>query len=93
MLFVCHFKILHIISHCFQFFLGPFSFPRETEDNACAKFWGNKQRALSVHVMVFSVVVNYEPRLIFCRIVSHLFKDARYIDVIGNIIVACCQMR
>ena len=31
--------------------------PRETEDNAYAKFWGNKQRALW-YVMVFSGVVN-----------------------------------
>ena len=37
MLFVCHRKILH--KHCFQFLLGPFSLPRETEDNAYAKFW------------------------------------------------------
>ena len=28
--------------------------PRETENNAYAKFWGEKQRALW-HVMVFSV--------------------------------------
>ena len=32
--------------------LGPFSFQRETEDNAYAKFWGDKQRALW-YVMVF----------------------------------------
>ena len=31
--------------------------PRETENNAYAKFWGEKQRALSC-VMVFSGVVN-----------------------------------
>ena len=31
--------------------------PRETEDNAYAKFWGDKQRALW-YVMVFSGVVN-----------------------------------
>ena len=31
---------------------------RETENNAYAKFWGDKQRALW-HVMVFSLVVNY----------------------------------
>ena len=30
---------------------------RETENNACAKFWGDKQRALW-YVMVFSGVVN-----------------------------------
>ena len=55
MLFVCHPQILH--KHCFQFFLGPFELPRETEDNAYAKFWGDKQRALW-NVMVFSGVVN-----------------------------------
>ena len=49
MLFVGHPKILH--KHCFQFL------PRETEDNAYAKFGGDKQRALS-YVMVFSGVVN-----------------------------------
>ena len=31
--------------------------PRETENNAYAKFLGNKQRALC-YVMVFSVVAN-----------------------------------
>ena len=31
--------------------------PRETENNADAKFWGDKQRALR-YVMVFSGVVN-----------------------------------
>ena len=31
--------------------------PRETENNAYAKFWGDKQRALR-YVMVFSGVVN-----------------------------------
>ena len=43
--------------HCFQFLLGPFELPRETEDNAYAKFWGDKQKALW-YVMVFSGVVN-----------------------------------
>ena len=32
--------------------------PRETENNAYAKFWGDKQRALW-YVMVFFGVVNY----------------------------------
>ena len=31
--------------------------PRETENNAYAKFWGDKQRAL-FYVVVFSGVVN-----------------------------------
>ena len=32
--------------------------PRETEDNAYANFWGDKQRALW-YAMVFSGVVNW----------------------------------
>ena len=43
-----------------------------------------------VHVMVLFFCSG---QLYFVRIVSHLFKDARRIDVIGNIIMACCQMR
>ena len=50
MLFVCHPKILH--KHCFQFLLGVKMAPRDTENNAYAKFWGDKQRALW-YVMVF----------------------------------------
>ena len=56
MLFVCHPKILHI-KHCFQFLLEVKMGPRETENNAYAKFWGDKQRALW-YVVVFSGVVN-----------------------------------
>ena len=41
--------------YCFQFLLGPFYLPRENEDNAYAKFWADKQRALW-YVMVFSGV-------------------------------------
>ena len=33
--------------------------PREPEDNAYAKFWGDRHRALW-YVMVFSGVVNWE---------------------------------
>ena len=44
MLSVCHPKILH--KHCFQFLLGVKMAPWETENNAYAKFWGDKQRAL-----------------------------------------------
>ena len=55
MFFVCHPKILH--KHCFQFLLGPFELPRETEDNAYAKLWGDNQKAL-LYVMVFSGVAN-----------------------------------
>ena len=38
--------------------------PRETENNACAKFWGDKQRTLW-YVTVFSGVVNLFPSLTF----------------------------
>ena len=55
MLFVCHPKILH--KYCLQFLLRVKMAPRETENNAYAKFWGDKQRALW-YVMVFSGVVN-----------------------------------
>ena len=50
MLFVFHHKILH--KHCLQFLLGVKMAPRETENNAYAKFGGVKQRALW-YVMVF----------------------------------------
>ena len=68
MLFVCHPKILH--KHCLQFLLGVKMAPRETENNAYAKFWGDKQRALC-YVMVFSGVVNW---VIQCEAVRCLFK-------------------
>ena len=55
MLLVCHLKILH--KYCLQFLLRVKMAPRETENNAYAKFWGDKQRALW-YVMVFSGVVN-----------------------------------
>ena len=60
MLFFCHPKILH--KHCLQFLLGVKIAPRETENNAYAKSWGDKQRALW-YVTVFSGVVNYESGL------------------------------
>ena len=55
MLFLCHPKILH--KHCLQFLLGVKTAPRETENNAYAKFWGDKERALW-YVVEFSGVVN-----------------------------------
>ena len=55
MLFVCHPKLLH--KHCLQFLLRVKMAPRETENNAYAKLWGDKQRALW-YVMVFSGAVN-----------------------------------
>ena len=48
-------KMLH--KHCLQFLLGVKMVPRETENNAYAKFWGDKLRALW-YVMVFSGVIN-----------------------------------
>ena len=45
MLFVCPPKILH--KRCIQFLLRVKMAPRETENNAYSKFWGDKQRALS----------------------------------------------
>ena len=43
MRFVCHSKILH--EHCFKFLLGVKMAPRETENNAYAKFGvTNKER-------------------------------------------------
>ena len=53
--FVCHPKILH--KHRVQFLLGVKMAPREPENNASAKFWGDKQRALW-YVMIFSEEVN-----------------------------------
>ena len=50
MLFVFRSKILH--NYCLQFLLEVKMAPRETENNAYAKFWGDKQRALW-YVMVF----------------------------------------
>ena len=50
MLFDCRPKVLH--KHCLQFLLGVKMAPRETENNAYAKFWDDKQRTLW-YVMVF----------------------------------------
>ena len=50
MLFDCRPKVLH--KHCLQFLLGVKMAPRETENNAYVKFWGDKQRKLW-YVMVF----------------------------------------
>ena len=44
MLFDCRPKVLH--EHCLQFLLGVKMAPRQTENNAYAKFWGDKQRTL-----------------------------------------------
>ena len=55
MLFDCHPKILH--KHCFRFLVGVKMALREAENNAYAKYWGDKQRALW-YAMVFSGVFN-----------------------------------
>ena len=51
--------------------------PRETENNAYAKFWGDKQRALW-YVMVFSGVVN--------SMFSHVTRphDQVFVIITGN---------
>ena len=51
MLFVWHPEIFH--KYCLPFLLGVKITRRGTENNAYAKFWGDKQRALW-YVMVFS---------------------------------------
>ena len=73
MLFVCHPKILHKL--CLQFLLGVKMAPRETENNAYAKFWGDKQRALW-YVVIFSGVVNsFSPQYF---VLLNLLKSDRY---------------
>ena len=46
--------------------------PRETENNTCAKFWGDKQRALW-YGMVFSEVVN-----------SQLQREAFFLAIVST---------
>ena len=41
MLFACHPKFSHTL--CLQFLLGGNMAPRETENNAYAKFWGGNK--------------------------------------------------
>ena len=77
MLFVCHREILR--EHCLQFLLGVKMAPRETENNAYAKFWGDKQRALW-YVIVFSGVVNCFSVHVISRlkITSRSFRPLKY---------------
>ena len=77
MLFVCHPKILH--KRCLQFLLVVKMAPRETENSAYAKVWGDKQRAL-LHDMVFSGVVN-------CADFLPLVADKSRFDLIIIIII------
>ena len=55
--------------------------PRETENNAHAKFWGDKQRALW-YVMVFSGVVNCDHRTSSPTKLSHQIKKSRLSNII-----------
>ena len=74
MLFVCHPKILH--KHCLQFLLSVKMAPRESEDNAYAKFWGDKQRALW-YVMAFlewSIVMSLLVLTISCRTYQNICR-------------------
>ena len=48
--------------------------PRETENNACAKFWVDKQRALW-YLMVFSGVVNTKLREKVMRILKNVHLE------------------
>ena len=59
MLFVCYPKILS--KHCLQFLLEVKMAPRETENNAYAKFWGNKQKELSFNANVSSFSLAESP--------------------------------
>ena len=62
--------------HCLQFLLGVKMVPRETENNAYAKFWSDQQRVLW-YVMVFSVVVNgtwQEPSASSYYFLHHSYK-------------------
>ena len=78
-------KILH--KRFFQFLLGPFLLPRETENCAYANFWGEKQRALW-YVMVFSVVVNYNSILEF--VVTWMCPPARQVRPVSNVVLLPC---
>ena len=75
MLFVCHPKILH--KQCLQFLLGVKMAPRETENNAYAKFWGDKQRALW-YVMGFSGVVNCKFVKTRLAVTNRVFEHKEY---------------
>ena len=79
MLFVWHPEIFH--KYCLPFLLGVKITRRETENNAYAKFWGDKQRALW-YVMVFSGVVN---SLMNATSVFQLFYYAMWIHPLSVI--------
>ena len=79
MLFVWHPEIFQ--KYCLQFLLRVKITRRETENNAYAKFWGDKQRALW-YVMVFSGVVN---SLMNATSVFQLFYYAMWIHPLSVI--------
>ena len=72
MLFVCLPKIM--LKHCLQFLLGVKVVPRETENNAYAKVWGDKQRALW-YVTVCSGVVNRRPCSLYMKLAKLPVND------------------
>ena len=78
MLFVCYPKILH--KHCLQFLLEFKMAPRETENNAYARFWSDKQRAFW-YVMVFSGVVNSAQCLSRFRAMAKFFSSIKEITL------------
>ena len=61
--------------------------PRETESNAYAKFWGDKQRTL--YVMVFSGVLNASVCCYLCKLIKAIvFKtSARLTNLNKNAII------
>ena len=63
--------------------------PRETENNAYAKFWGDKQRALW-YVMVFSGVAN---TVTMALLFSPLRKNGYLVTATINVIDAKRQIK
>ena len=96
MLFVCHCKILH--KHCLQFLLGVKMAPRETENNAYAKFGvTNKEHygmlwyflECSVEVRLDVTLFWLKPLLLLkCKSCSSLFLFI----IIIIIILFCCHV-
>ena len=59
MLFACYPKIFD--THCLQFLLEVKMAPRETENDAYAQFWSDKQKALSFNANVSSFSLAKSP--------------------------------
>ena len=73
MLFVCHSKILH--KHCLQFLLGVKMAPRETENNAYAKFGVTNKE----HYGMLGYFLEWSILLIYNKVfVNLLQKHDRY---------------